>query len=124
MGGWSVVKAMRKGGIKEGCDDRILGSGEFVSEVIKHAGEKIKYQLPAVALQKSIEKEIERQCKAEKVTAAMIRSGSRRPPMPKLRRTIALKLINEYGVSLAETARQVGISTSGVAQILKRYKGV
>jgi REP-associated tyrosine transposase len=90
---------------------------------LKHADEKIKYQLPAMALQQSIEEEIERQCKAEKVTATMIRSGSRRSPVPKLRRTIALKLINEYGVSLAETARQVGISTSGVAQILKRNKG-
>ena len=33
---------------------------------------------------------------------------------------VALKLINEYGVSLAETARRLGISTSGVAQILRR----
>jgi len=32
---------------------------------------------------------------------------------------VALKLINEYGVSLAETARRLGISTSGVAQILR-----
>jgi hypothetical protein len=28
---------------------------------------------------------------------------------------VALKLINEYGVSLAETARRLGVSTSGVA---------
>jgi DNA-directed RNA polymerase specialized sigma subunit len=34
------------------------------------------------------------------------------------------KLINEYGVSLAETARRLGISTSGVAQILRRSEGV
>jgi putative transposase len=44
--------------------------------------------------------------------------------LPKLRRSIALKLINEYGVSLAETARQLGISTSGVAQILRRSRDV
>ena len=42
------------------------------------------------------------------------------PPLPKLRRAIALKLINEYGESLAETARRLGISKSGVAQILRR----
>ncbi len=44
--------------------------------------------------------------------------------LPKLRRAIALKLINEYGVSLAETARRLGISTPGVAQILRRSEGV
>jgi lambda repressor-like predicted transcriptional regulator len=30
----------------------------------------------------------------------------------------------EYGLSLAETARRLGISTSGVAQILRRSEGV
>lgn len=120
MGGWSIVKAMRNSGLKEESDERILGSGEFVSEVIRHAEEKVKYQLPAMELQKSIKQEIEMQCKNEKVPAALLQSGSRRPPLPMLRRSIALKLVNEYGVSLAETARQLGISTSGVAQILRR----
>jgi predicted transcriptional regulator len=54
----------------------------------------------------------------------MLQSGSRRPTVPKLRRAIALKLINEYGVSLAETAGRLGISTSGVAQILRRSKNM
>ena len=39
-----------------------------------------------------------------------------------LRGVLALKLINEYGVSLAEIARRLGIPTSGVAQILRRSK--
>ena len=120
MGGWSIVKAMRTSGFMEESDARILGSGEFVSELIKHAEEKVKYQLPAMELQKIISAEIEIQCKKQKVAVALLQSGSRRPPLPKLRRVIALKLINEYGVSLAETARRLGISTSGVAQILRR----
>ena len=71
-------------------------------------------------LQKSIKEEIEAHCKNEKEPVAMLQSGSRRPPLPKLRRAITLKLIKEYGVSLAQTARRLGISTSGVAQILRR----
>ncbi len=120
MGGWSVVKAMRKSGVKEESDDRILGSGVFVSEVISQAEDKVKYQLSAEKLQKSIKEEIEKRCKKEKITHALLCSGSRRKPLPKIRRDIALKLINDYGVSLAETARQLGISTSGVAQIVRR----
>jgi len=120
MGGWSVVKAMRNSGIREESDERILGSGEFVSKVIEQATEKVKHQLPAIELKKNIMIEIKRHCRDAKVTPAMLQGGSRRPPLPKLRRMIALKLINEYGVSLAEIARQVGISTSGVAQIIKR----
>jgi REP element-mobilizing transposase RayT len=60
MGGWSIVKAMRYSGNKEESDARILGSGEFVSELIKRAEEKVKYQLSAVELQKIITAEIER----------------------------------------------------------------
>ena len=122
MGGWSVVKAMRKSGIKEDSDERILGSGEFVSEMIKQADKKVKFQLPRPERQKAIKAEIKIVCKSEEVTEAMLQSGSRRPPLPQLRKTIALKLVTEYGVSLAETARKLGISTSGVAQILRRSK--
>lgn len=50
----------------------------------------------------------------------MLQVCSRRPPLPKLRIAIALKLVSEFGVSLAETARWIGISTSGVAQIIWR----
>lgn len=122
MGGWSVVKSMRNSGLKEESDARILGSSAFVSAAIKQAAEKVKYQLPAMELQKSIQAEIARQCQKEKVTGTALKSGSRRPPLPQLRRALALKLINRYGVSLAETARQLGISTSGVAQILRRSR--
>jgi DNA-directed RNA polymerase specialized sigma24 family protein len=94
------------------------------TEVIQHAEEKVKYQLPAIELQKSIKKEIHIQCKNEKVPVAMLQSGSRLPPLPKLRRAIVLKLVNEYGLSLAETARRLGISTSGFAHILRRREGV
>ena len=78
----------------------------------------------AMELQKIIKDEIEIRCKNEKVAVAVLQSGSRRPPLPELRRAIAMKLINEYGVSLAETARRLGISTSGVAQILRRSQGI
>ena len=111
-------KTTRNSGIKEESDARIFDSGAFVSEVIKHAEEKVKYQLLVVELQKSIKEETEIHCKNEKVPVAMLQSGSRRPTLPKLRKVIALKLINQYVVSLAEIARMLGISTSIVAQII------
>jgi REP element-mobilizing transposase RayT len=124
MGGWSIVKSMRKVGVTEASDERILGGGEFVSDLISQAEEKIKYQLPAKDLKNSIRKEIEKHCKREKVTIKMLRSGSRIRPLPKMRKELALKLVKEYGVSLAEAARQLGVSTSGVAQIIRRDRFV
>ena len=124
MGGWSVVKALRRSGVKEKGDARILGSGEFVSELVNQAAEKVKYQLPAKDLQKCIKEEIEKVCKKEKIKVSMLRSGSRRRPLPNIRKELTVKLVNEYGVSLAETARQLGVSTSGIAQLLRRNENV
>jgi len=122
MGGWSVVKAMRKEGLQEESDARILGSGEFVSHVIEQTEKKIRFQLPAIELKGTVKHVVESHCREAHVPISLLQSGSRRAPLPKLRKKIALQLIGEYGLSLAETARQIGISTSGVAQILNRSK--
>ncbi len=124
IGGWSALKAMRKNGIEEKSDDRILGSGEFVSKLIDEAEEKIKYQLSAKNLKDRIRTEIKNFCKQEQITVDLLQSGSRIQPLPRIRRDLALKLVNDYGVTIAETARQLGVSTSGIAQIIKRNKFV
>ena len=45
LGGWSQVLSLRRVGSKVFSDERILGSSEFVKEVIADAGEKAKETL-------------------------------------------------------------------------------
>ena len=40
------MKALRRAGDRELRNDRILGSGEFVEQIIKETEGKVKYQLP------------------------------------------------------------------------------
>jgi hypothetical protein len=54
----------------------------------------------------------------ERVSLTELRSGSRRGRLPAVR--IVRGLVENYGVGIAEIARQVGISTSGVSKILTR----
>ena len=75
---------------KKNSYERIPGSGEFVSEVIKDTEEKAKYQLPAMEMQKSTKEELKTHCQNEKVAVTMLQSGHRRPHLPKLKRAIAL----------------------------------
>jgi len=70
--------------------ERIPGSGEFVSEVIKDTEEKVKYQLPAMEMLKSILELVKTHCQNEKLAVVMLHSSSRRPHLPKLKRAIAL----------------------------------
>ena len=82
--------------------------------------EKVKYQLPTMESQERIKQEIPVHRENEKVAVGGFQSGSRRSPLPQPKRALALKLINAYGVSFAETAGRPGIATSGVAQIIRR----
>jgi len=50
----------------------------------------------------------------------ILQSGSRSGELPLLRKALARKGVWEYGVSLAETARQLGVTTSAVSQMLKK----
>ena len=122
MGGWSVVKAMRRLGVREKGDERILGSGEFVEQLLEEAGQEIKHQIPTDDLVERAKKEIGTACQRENIEVAALRSASRRRSVSRVRAYLAMKLVYELGLSLAETARQLGISTSAVAQILRRNR--
>jgi hypothetical protein len=68
LGGWSAVKALRRAGDGELSDDRILGSGEFVEQIIKIAEGKVKYQLPVKEQDRKIEEYITKLCNNAKVS--------------------------------------------------------
>jgi len=78
QGGWEAVKAMRRQGVREKSDERILGSGEFVEQLIQQSDEVRKKQFSAtVRLREAIE-HIERVCKDEHIDSNALRAGSRR----------------------------------------------
>ena len=103
-------------------DERILGSGEFVERVIKETETQIKYQLPAMAHHRIIDEYIRKMCENAGVSVEELRSGCRRNEVSVVRARIAIGLIKEHGVTLAEVARRVGISTSAISKIIKRGK--
>jgi REP element-mobilizing transposase RayT len=122
MGGWSVVKAMRRSGEFELSDDRILGGGEFVERIIKEAEEKIRFQLPVSEELQKIDELMTKICKDERVSIEELKGASRRKEISEVRKRIAIELVKRHGVALAEVARRVGVSTSGVSKILKRAR--
>ena len=120
LGGWSVVKSLRRSGDREKGDSRILGSSEFVMQVIGEAEQKVQRQLAGDDLIEKAEKIIHSYCVAHNIAADLLCSGSRRKAVSMARKELVLKLVKEIGLSLAETGRQLGLTTSGVAQILRR----
>jgi hypothetical protein len=109
---------MRWSGERELSDDRILGSGEFVEQIIKEAEGKVKYQLPVKEQGREIDEFISKICK--KVSIEELKAGRRRKGASEVRAQISIGLVKTYGVALAEVARRLGVSTSAISKIIKR----
>jgi REP element-mobilizing transposase RayT len=120
QGGWLAVKEMRREGVREKSDERILGSGDFVQHLLQQSDEARRKQFSGrEGLRQAIEL-IEGVCKDEGIDAKALRAGSRRQNVSKVRARLVEKLVVEFGLSLAEAGRQLGVSSSAVAKTLSR----
>jgi hypothetical protein len=119
-GGWSEVRSQRQRGMAEAYDQRILGSGGFVERVLAEAEARVQRQQAARRQSRRVERVVAGECKKEGASLTGLRSGSRRGKLPMIRAVLASKLVEDFGVALAEVARQLGVSTSGVSKILTR----
>ena len=119
-GGWSEVLSARRLGQREEADERILGSGDFVSGILEEAEEKAARQLRIRRSGATLDSIVKEECEKGAVSAAEIRNGGRRKTAIEVRRKIAKRGVDELGLSFAEIARQVGVSTSGIAKAFNR----
>ena len=120
MGGWSAVRARRRQGVREQGDARILGNSGFVQKVLSQARGLVRYQIAPAATLQRLKQEMTKICRDAGITETLLQSGSRRQPLPELRKKLAHLCVLDFGLSLAETARRLGVSTSAVARMLER----
>ncbi|MBW1764305.1 MAG: hypothetical protein JRJ23_06120, partial [Deltaproteobacteria bacterium] len=124
LGGWSQVLSARKRGEDVLTDQRILGSNGFVERVIDESEKLYKHQVSIKNEKIEAEKYIKSECENEEISLAALKGGSRRGIIPELRARMVGILINRYGLSLAETGRQLGVTTSAISKIISRQKGL
>ena len=120
QGGWSAVKTMRRLGVREKSDERILGSGEFVEQLIEQSDQLRKEQFSVQKRMQRAASVVEKLCKKENVSISELKSGSRRQKVLMVRRQLAKDLVEQCGLSLTETGRHLGVSASAIAKSLSR----
>ena len=113
---------MLRQGVREKSDERILGSGEFVQQLIQQSDIERKRQFSRKENLELAIRYIKRECKNEQVDIKALRAGSRRRIVSKLRNRLIQNLVEKFGLSLTETGRQMGVSSSAVAKALDRRK--
>jgi len=119
-GGWSAVAGLRRLGVREKSDERILGSGKFVERLIAQSDTTRKNQFSLLQRLEQATKLVDTVCKAEKISLEAIKSGSRRKAVSKVRSHLARQLVEKHGLSLTEAGRQLGVSASAIAKSLYR----
>ena len=120
LGGWSEVRAVRRRGEPQMADPRVLGSGDFVGRMLR-APELRHGTAPSLADRlAAATARICARCAEADISPEELIGGGRRRPLSVLRSELAIDLVRSCGLPLADAARLLGISTSGIAKVLQR----
>ena len=120
QGGWSQVISMRRRNEREVSDERILGSGDFVERMIQEADENFRQSILVKKKGRDLGRLIRAMCDREGISMSELKSGSRRGKISEVRSHLAVRMVEDCGLSLAATARELGVSTSGISRLLER----
>jgi len=120
LGGWAEVQAVRRLRQPALADPRILGTGSFVEQMIQAGDERLRVIHRMEDRQRQARVAIAEACRQAGASLEELRFGSRRRPLPALRVKLAIRMVEEWGLSLADAARELGVSTSGIAKAVGR----
>lgn len=120
MGGWQAVKSMRKIKVFEKSDERILGNGSFVEQVLSKAQEQMerKYRLKSKGF--DLERIADRVSSVMEVDANEIWKSGKSKSRVAARSLFCFWAVREIGFSMTEVSRRLKLSLSGVSQSVIR----
>jgi len=118
MGGWSAVIASRRRGERDVADQRILGDGDFVKQVISSFDDLIKKNLRLSGRRIDIKTLAEKVSEKYNVSIGELRSGGRRRAVVQARRAMSWIGVRELGYSGADVARYLGVTNSCVTRMI------
>ena len=117
MGGWSEVISLRRRGEKTASDERILGSGEFIEQVLSETEEKARETLRWRGRGPDLQSLLSRVSKKKGVEERQVRGRDQRRSVVNARKEFSQVAVNRLGYSGAAVARFLGVTTS----LVNRY---
>ena len=120
LGGWAAVRAVRQRADRVLADARILGSGAFVAEMLRGSDARTKVQHTRTHRLQAAQALVRQRCGQAHLSVEELRLGGRRRRLSAVRAELAVHLVTRLGLSLADAARLLGVSTSGIAKAVAR----
>jgi chromosomal replication initiation ATPase DnaA len=109
-------------GERQVSDQRVLGDGEFVEQVLSEMDELSKENLRIRRKGIDLSSLAKKVCDVDGVSIGELRSGSRRREIVNARGVFSWLAVRELGYSGAEVARFLGVTTSCVTRAVSSGK--
>jgi len=125
LGGWSEVRRLRRAGQdRMKGDERILGDGDFVMDVLSEANERMdrRYELRSRGF--TIESLEERILEIYRIDRQELYSRGRQKLRADARSVFCYWAVRELGVEGTQMARRLQMSQPGVAYAVKKGEGI
>jgi hypothetical protein len=116
VGGWSVLKGLRGTSIRLKGDERILGSSEFVEQVLKKANEQLDQKSRLQASGVDLNDLIEKVAGYFDIESADLKTASKESTITLARRMLCYLAVRKFTLSCTEVARQLNISPTAVSR--------
>jgi len=119
-GGWSAVRLMRKAGLFQKSDERILGDGEFVERVLSEARESMKTRYSLSTQGISIADIIPAVCNLFSIEPHRIIGPSKERTIVKARALVCYWAVRELGMTMTEVAKHLKIALSTASSVVNK----
>jgi len=123
-GGWTGVKALRETGDYQKGDERILGDGAFVSEVLENAEERFKEKYRLKARGYDLDKLINRVAKIIQLTPDEILDSLRDSRRTKARSILCYWATEKLGTPQSQLAQLLNRTQSAITYAVRRGKTI
>ncbi len=119
-GGWSAVKELKRSKIHMKSDERILGDGDFVSEILAKSEESFERRYALKASGIDIDFVARRVSTLLNIREGDIWREGKVKELVRARSLLCFWAVRELGVSMAAMARRLNISTVAVSKSVAR----
>ena len=120
LGGWSAAKALRKAGERIKGDERILGDGNFVQDVLNGCRQRFERRYHHQAKGHDLDWLTGRVAGLLNLEREVVTRPGRYPETVEARSVLCYWAVRELGLSTVDLAGRLGISQPTASQSVKR----
>jgi len=116
IGGWTVLKGLRKAGIRVKGDERILGDSDFVENVLRTAGEELEQKYDLKAKGYDFNRVAQRVAEVMSMRIEKVMALGKSPQTVKARSLLCFWAHRKLGMTTIEIGKKLNLSQSAVSR--------